>query len=91
MDARSIIIDLMASGYTRNQIAKQARITAAAVSHILNGKTSTVHRQTLFGLLSTHAAATKVAQRRLEATTHEIKHLEAQVDSLRLAEALKVL
>lgn len=50
MDARSIIIDLMASGYTRNQIAKQARITAAAVSHILNGKTSTVHRQTLFGL-----------------------------------------
>lgn len=35
--------------------------------------------------------AIRAAQKRLEATTHEIKHLEAQVDSLRLAEALKVL
>lgn len=84
MYARSIIIDLMASGYTRNQIAKQSRITAAAVSHILNGKTSTVHRQTLFGLLSTHAAAIRSAQKRLQASQDAKLMAELELISLRM-------
>lgn len=91
MDAKSIILDLKTSGLTSRQIAQMAGITDPAVHYIIKGQTKMVHRQTLFGLLKVHAAALKVAQKRLEATTHEIKHLEAQVDSLRLAEALKVL
>ena len=84
MDARSIIIDLMASGYTRQQIAQQARITAAAVSHILNGKTSTVHRQTLFGLLATHAAAIRTAQKRLQASQDAKVMAELELECLQL-------
>lgn len=91
MDARSIIIDLLANGYTRAQIARHSKVTTAGIGRILNGETKSAHRQTLFGLLSAHAGAIRAAQKRLEATTHEVKHLEAQVDSLRLAEALKVL
>lgn len=85
MDARSIIIDLMANGYSRGQIAKQAKLTSAAVSHILNGKVRTVHRQTLFGLLTAHAAAIRTAQKRLEKVQMLKAFAEAELCALQLA------
>lgn len=84
MDARSIIIDLMANGYTRRQIAKQAKITPAAVSHILNGKVVNVHRQTLFGLLTAHASAVRAAQKRLQALQDAKVVAEVELASLHL-------
>lgn len=91
MTPQFIVQDLLKAGLTRKQIAKRAKITTPSVGNILNGKVTVVHDQTWFGLLYAYSDCVKAAQKRLEATTHEIKHLEDQVDSLRLAEALKVL
>lgn len=84
MQARSIIIDLMAGGYTRQQIAKQAKITPAAVSHILNGKTKTVHGQTLSGLAMAHSVAYRAAQKRLQASQDAKVMAELALECLQL-------
>jgi transcriptional regulator with XRE-family HTH domain len=86
MQARSIIIDLMAGGYTRQQIAKQAKVTPAAISHILNGKVKTVHGQTLSGLAMAHSVACRKAQKRLEASQDALVQAEVALASLKLAQ-----
>lgn len=79
MQARELIIDLMANGLGRHQIAKDAGITRQAVGRILDDKgTGKVHAETMHGLVKAYYKAYNKARQRLKDSEATLSALQAK-------------